>query len=286
MKAREAILTGAGLVLALVLAGCLLAGFGMAGIAGSAGPRVPAPDPALLTAANQSIVLDVPLPESPPAVPQYRVVSLDQYNGGTGTALSPKNEIPSAEEAPGLAEKALAAYGGLPAGAVMNKAEQNFLYRYNLGTATTEAKYPQFTQVTYRQYVNGTRVMNAYISVELGEGGELVGLHGLWATLEPAGETPVISAGEALEKLRDGDLLLHPQCCIGGSHIVRVERGYYIREGTREPQPPARVITPDTCLPVWAFYVVRPGQGPNLSRCWSKPRSGERQGHVPPWLRL
>jgi hypothetical protein len=261
MKAREVIFICAGLVLALVLSGCLIEGFALAGIAGSAGPRAlaPAPDPALLAAANQGIVLDAQLPVSPTTVPHYRVVSLDRYTGGTGTALSGKNSIPSVGEAPGLAEKALAAYGGLPADAILDTAEQNFLYQYNLATATSETMSPQYTLVTYRQYVNGTRVMNADLAVELGEGGELVGISGLWATLEPAGETPVISAEEALQKLRGGDLLLQPQCSIGGSHIVNVEQGYYILEGTREPWPPARVITPDTCIPVWAFSVVKPG---------------------------
>lgn len=262
MNAHDIFITVCGILIAILAAWCMVAGAGVLGIAGFQSLSItdrPVPDPIVQEVYSRGIALDVPLPAAPSVVPQYRVITLYRYTGGTGTALSTKKAIPSVEEAPGLAEKALAAYGGLPAGAVLEKAEQNFLYQYNLATETQEAEFPQYTLVRYHQYVNGTRVMNADLSAELGESGELVGLHGLWATLEPAGETPIISAEEALEKLRAGDLLLQLQCSIAGSHIVRVERGYYIREGTREPQPPARVITPDTCIPVWVFSAAKPG---------------------------
>jgi energy-coupling factor transporter transmembrane protein EcfT len=67
---------------------------------------------------NHSITLEVPLPASPATVPLYRVVSVQKFSSGTGTSLTVKEHIPSIEEAPGLAEKALEKYGGLMADAV------------------------------------------------------------------------------------------------------------------------------------------------------------------------
>lgn len=281
MKTRETILTGAGLVAAVLLAGCMVIGLKMAGIADSGYFRPPAPDnalsPAALPAGNQSITLDCPLPESPATVPQYRVVSLDRYSMSSDTALLAKRAIPSVEEAPALAEKALAAYGGLPAGAVRERTEQVFLNQYNLATGVTEERSPQYTLVTYRQYVNHTPVMNTGISVELGEGGELVGLSGQWSVLKQTGTTPIIDSGEALRKLREGNLLRKPQCCMDGSSIVHVGPGYYVREGMHELNPPDRMTTQDTCIPVWAFYTVKPGAGSNPFPLLVDARDGEQR---------
>jgi hypothetical protein len=219
----------------------------------------PAPD---LPAYDRTITLDVPLPASPVTVPLYRVVSVEQYSAGTGTALTVKKEIPSVEEAPGLAEKALVAYGGLPADAVLERTEQVFMRKYNLRTETVEEQYPQYTQVKYRQYVNGSPVMNSGLSVLLGEGGELLDISKDWSTLEPAGDIPVISAEEAMEKLKNGDLLFRLQCCLGGYHITRVQSGYYVGAFENQiPGTPGPATPPDTVIPVWIFYGIKPGTG-------------------------
>lgn len=257
MNARELTNAGIGLVLAVFLSGCLIVGFGMLGIAGHQGP--PPDIPEHLPAYNRTITLDIPLPPSPATVPQYRVVSVEQYSTGTGTALAIKNQIPSVGEAPGLAEKALAAYGGVPADAVLERTDQEFLKKYNLKTGTVEEQYPQYTRVTYRQYVNGSPVMNSEISVSLGEGGGLLDISKDWSTLEYAGEIPVISADEAFEKLQARDLFVPIQSSLDGYHITRVQQGYYILAGTRGLPSPAQVASPDVCTPVWVFYGVKPG---------------------------
>jgi hypothetical protein len=267
MNARERIAIGSGLVIAVFLAGCMVFVFSMLGIPGhlAAPPLTPVNDGPYpdLTAYDRTITLDVPLPASPVTVPLYRVVSVEQYSVGTGTALTVKKEIPAVGEAPGLAEKALVAYGGLPTDAVLERTEQVFMSKYNLRTGTVEEQFPQYTQVIYRQYVNGSPVMNSGLSVLLGEGGELLDISKDWSTLAPAGDLPVISAEEAMEKLKNGDLLFRLQCCLDGYHITQVQLGYYIQAGTREPHPPARVISPDTCIPVWIFYGVKPGTDAN-----------------------
>ncbi|MCK9631872.1 MAG: hypothetical protein M0R30_09530 [Methanoregula sp.] len=264
MNARELIAVGSGLVIAVFLAGCMVFAFSMLGITGfpsaSLVPPVnadPAPD---LPAYDRTIPLDVPLPASPATVPLYRVVSVEQYSSGTGTALTVKKQIPSIEEAPGLAEAALAAYGGLPADAVLERTEQVFMRKYNIRTETVEEQYPQYTQVMYRQYVNGSPVMNSGISVLVGEKGELLDISKDWSTLAFSGEVPVISAEEAMEKLRARDLLRPVQCSLDGYHVTRVQSGYYV--GTFETQihnAPGQAMPPDTVIPVWIFYGIKPG---------------------------
>jgi hypothetical protein len=205
---------------------------------------------------NRSITLDVPLPVSPSTVPNYRVVSVHKFSSGTGTALTVKKHIPSIEEAPGLAEKVLEEYGGLPADAVLEKTEQVFMKKYNLKTEMVEEQYPQYTRVAYRQYVNGSPVMGSGIAVSLGENGELLDISKDWSTLEYAGEVPVISADEAFEKLQARDLLKPIQSSLNGYHITRVQSGYYVENDL--PNSTMKEFTQNRCTPVWIFYGIKP----------------------------
>jgi len=261
MKTRDLIGIGIGLVISVFLSGCMILGFCMFGITGhetyipssSGDPGVLPPD------YDRSITLDVPLPESPATMPAHRVASAKKFSFGTGTALTIKKNIPSTEEAPGLAEKIIAMYQGLPADAVLERTDQVFMKKYNSDTQTVEEQYPQYTRVVYRQYVYGFPVMGSEIAVSLGENGELLDISKDWATLEQTGEVPVISAEEAFGKLEARDLLLPVQCSLDGYHITRVQSGYYVE--THFPDASAQPVPPDTCTPVWIFYGIKPGTG-------------------------
>jgi len=204
-----------------------------------------------------TITIDVPLPPSPATVPDYRVVSVQKFSTGTGTSLAVRDHIPSVAEAPGLAEKALEEYGGLPADAVLERTEQVFMKKYNLKTGMVEEQYPQYTRVAYRQYVNGSPVMGSGIEVSLGDGGELLDVSKDWSVLEYIGEIPVISAGEACEKLQNRDLLKPIQSSLNGYHITRVQSGYHME--TRIPGSPMQETPLERCTPVWIFYGIKPG---------------------------
>ncbi|MFA6332240.1 MAG: hypothetical protein WCX22_04750 [Methanoregula sp.] len=206
---------------------------------------------------NRTITIGVPLPVSPATVPNYRVVSVQKFSTGTGTSLNVRDTIPSTAEAPGLAEKVITEYGGLPADAVLEKTEQVFMKKYNLKTRTVEEQYPQHTRVSYRQYINGSPVMGSGISVSLGTEGELLDISKDWSALEYTGDIPIISADEAFEKLQERDLLKPIQSSLNGYHITRVQSGYYVE--THLPDASARPVPPDTCMPVWIFYGIKPG---------------------------
>ncbi|MDO9326688.1 MAG: hypothetical protein Q7T80_17190 [Methanoregula sp.] len=260
MNAHELLEIGGGLVIAVFLAGCLILGFGMVGIAGSqlpipvSGNVGPSPAP---PAYDRSITLDVPLPTSSGIAPRYHVVSVQKFSSGTGTAFAIRKNIPPVADAPRLAEKALGAYGGLPGDAILEKTEQRFLNEYNLKTGTVNEQFPQYTQVIYSQYVNGSPIMGSEISVSLGDGGELLDISKDWSTLEYTGEVPVISANEAWEKLQRQELLIPIQCSILGYHISRVQFGYHVE--THVADASAQPALPDVCTPVWIFYGKKPG---------------------------
>lgn len=260
MNAHELMMIGGGLVIAVFLAGCLILVFGVLGIAGSQLPLPVSgnvgPSPAPL-AYDTTITLEVPLPASPKTVPNYRVASVQKFSSGTGTSLLVRENIPSIAQAPGMAEKALEKYGGLPADAVLERTEQVFMKKYNLKTNTVEEQYPQHTRVSYRQSVNGSPVMGSGITVSLGEGGELLDISKDWSTLESTGVVPVISADEAWVKLQRQELLIPVQCSILGYHISRVEFGYSVE--THVADASARPPLPDVCTPVWIFYGIKPG---------------------------
>jgi len=255
-KVAVAIGTGAAASL-LVMVIVIFIGVSLIGSVNPPPPQGSSPDPVVY---NHSITLDVPLPESPATAPLYRVVSVQKFSSGTGTALAVKDHIPSIAEAPGLAEKALGVYGGLPADAVLEKTEQVFMKKYNLKTGTVEEQYPQYTRVAYRQYVNSSPVMGSGIEVSLGEEGELLDISKDWSSLEYLGKIPVISADEAFEKLNRQDLLIPLQCSILDYHITRVEFGYHIE--THPPDTSAQPTRPNICTPVWIFYGVKPGTDP------------------------
>jgi len=259
LDSRTVFIIGGCLVIAVFLAGCLIAG---AVMPGTEKDLTPSPGtsqagiPAGSRAYNSTILLDVPLPASPATIPSYRVVSVQKFSTGTGTALTVKNHIPSIEDAPGLAEKALEQYGGLPAGAVLERTEQVSMKRYNLTTGMVEETYPQYTRVEWRQYVNGSPVLGSGIEVSLGENGELLDISKDWSTLEYRGEIPVISAGDAFEKLEKQELLIPVQSSLNGIHITRVQYGYSVK--SHSSGYPAQEPVPDQCIPVWILYGERP----------------------------
>lgn len=261
MKARDILGVLCGMIIAVFAGGCMVVGLEASGIASHE-------EPDLLADSNgqtadvtppdyRGITFAVPLPTSPDTVPHYRVTSVQKYSSGTGTALNIRNRIPSVSEAPGLAQKALGPYGGLPSDAVLEKTGQASMKKYNLSTGSVEEEYPQYTQVTYRQYVHGSPIINSGISVALGTNGDLLDYKKNWYALEQDGYDPVISAKEAQEKLEMQDLFIPIQGSIKGSVITRVQAGYYVT--THDSYAPDQTELSDTCTPVWIFYATKPG---------------------------
>jgi hypothetical protein len=195
------------------------------------------------------MTITVPFPYSPQTAPVYKVTKKTTFHVGGEQPVDKVISTPTEEEAPALAEKALAMYGGLPYDAVLRNAERVTVKQYNTSAGTIEAEYPQRTEVIFGQQVAGHPVVGpgARIRVGLGENGELLELDEIWRSLEYDKEVPVISAGEAFEKLKRYELIGVPQCCISGLVVSSVDLGYYAEDPDHNQE---------YVYPVWVFYAT------------------------------
>jgi hypothetical protein len=262
MNSREWIHVGTGMILAVFLSGCLILGAGMLGIPG----HVWTPAAGSLTGMGEempprlpALELNTSLPASPPLVPAYLVSDVKKVSLRSDKTQKIKRFIPSWEDAPRIAAHALAPYGGLPGDAVLQESRQIFSKNDHASYGSFDEPAPQYTRVLYRKQAGGLPVMGTAIEVRLGENGELLELSKEWCTLEPAGETPIITAEEALEKLKRQDLIGKIPCCTGGFTITGVQLGYHVE--TYLPDASARPVSPGTCTPAWIFYGIKPGTG-------------------------
>ncbi|MCK9591068.1 MAG: two-component system regulatory protein YycI [Methanoregula sp.] len=196
-----------------------------------------------------TLILDTEFPKSPVSMPIYKVISIDHVAEGIPEkAFTTKKSIPSAAEAPALAEKGLEKYGGLPKDAQLVRAIPSYQYKYNLTTNAVEEQKPVSTQVIYHQMLNGSRVIGGSINLDLGENGEIISIVKIWPAYEYAGEVNITPAELAYEKLMKGEAFKKPQGVISeGTKIIDIKLGY---EVTGEK---------DSYLkPVWIFYAKSP----------------------------
>lgn len=247
------------IIFSLVLAGCLIAGAAIISgygkdVASTATNSVAG---GLLTPLQGNVgklVLECSFPKTPAMVSLYTVKSVDtkqEVNEKSSTSI--KNRIPTADEAPALAEKSLEAYGGLPKDASLINAIPLYRFKYNLTTQTVEERYPVRTQVRYIQKIDGYPVYKAGISLMLGEHGEILDLYKNWITAyELSGTTSVISAEEGYEKLRKGETTAELQGTIPeGTKISDIEFGYYLDKKN------------NVLKPIWVYKaIIEPDQEP------------------------
>jgi len=196
-----------------------------------------------------TLILDTEFPKSPVSMPIYKIKSIDRVEEGIPEkAFTTKKSIPSADEAPALAEKGLKKYGGLPKDSQLVRAIPNYQYKYNLTTNTVEEQKSVSTQVIYHQILNGSEVIGGIINLHLGENGEIIDILKIWPAYEYTGEVSIIPAELAYEKLMKGEAFKKPQGVISeDTKIIDIKLGY---EVTGE--------TGSYLKPVWIFYAKSP----------------------------
>jgi hypothetical protein len=200
-----------------------------------------------------ALILDTEFPKSPVSIPIYTVTSIDHVEDGIeAKAFSIKKSVPSAAEAPALAEKGLEKYGSLPNDAQLDLVIPNYQYKYNLTTNTVEEKYPVGIQVMYKQMLNGLPVMGPRINIHLGENGEIIDIMKNWPTYEYVKDVNLIPSEKAYEKLMNNEAIQKPQVAISeGTKITDIKLGY---EVTGEKG--------SILKPVWIFYATDSSHGP------------------------
>jgi len=223
------------------------AGMGLLLTGGLSQEDIPVPPDPLPGDQPKGITLITSFPPSPETAAVYSVIGHTVFSFGGPEIMDIRENIPTEEEAPGLAEQALGQYGGLPGDAVLAGVEQVTVKQYNLATGAVEAEFPRYTAVTWRQQVADHPVVGpgAGITVGLGEDGEVLQVEKVWRLLEYDHEIPIISAVEAFEKLERRELVRLPQCSLDGLHISDIQLGYYAEDRDHDQE---------FFLPVWIFY--------------------------------
>lgn len=199
-----------------------------------------------------TLKLETTLPDTPASIPMYTVTSVDDMvDGSEAKALSVKKSVPTADDAPALAEKGLEKYGGLPKDAQLDIVVPNYVTQNNLKTGSKESSVIGI-QVFYKQVLNGLPVMGSRINIHLGENGEIIEIYKTWVNCKKTGDVKVISSQKAFEKLKNSEITTKPQGNIADGTIIKdVKIGYELyRPGTDKNET--------YLTPVWIFYLQDP----------------------------
>lgn len=190
------------------------------------------------------IKLNTELPEEPAKLPVYKVVG-DESRFVRSSNLWQPRDLPSEAEAIKLASKLTDKYGGIPEDAKLVHVETIYLIGYNLSTKKEEERIPMFLSLIYKREIDRLPVVGpgGEINIDLGNNEVLTFLK-IWRKLEYVGDVKIISAEEAFEKLKRGEVINKPMSPLK-LEIVQIKPGYYAK-GLGEHQKYYK--------PVWIFY--------------------------------
>jgi hypothetical protein len=202
-----------------------------------------------------TIALNASFPAAVDTAPVYRVTGTQDFFEGTPEVMNIHEGVPSLDEAPVIAEKALTAYGGLPADAVLHDMGVMCLKEVNTTDGAIISERPQCVQVIYTQQIDGRPVVGpgAEIMVSLGDGGEVLEVSKAWRNISYARETKIIPVEEAILALNDGNILNRPQSPMEGVEIREIRLGYYAKDISS---------LQEEYTPVWIFSGIENGNMP------------------------
>jgi len=194
------------------------------------------------------VSINAELPDSPSNITLYRVVPSehDMASFVANHLVDERPDVPSEAEAPLAAEKALIPYGGLPHGAKLVYVKTEYMEEFDTQTKQVTERISISTNVQYTRYIDNRPVVGdgGSIYLDLGNFGEIVYLNKVWRNVTPAGTIPIISASEAVDKMKRGDLFGHQPRCNCQLNVNKIGLGYY-EKGKDEVQ--------EYLEPVWIF---------------------------------
>jgi len=191
-------------------------------------------------------------PFSPATFPVYRGIQNegDSFEIWLQTLGKPRQNVTSPQEADQAARRAMIPYGGIPADAVFRGAETTSIgERYNHTSGKVEPAIPLLTSVSYIQLINNRGVIgdSNWISLELGENGELLYVKKIWRTYTHIGDVPVITLDKAIQKLQNGETI---ESYVDDKQDVKISimsLSYYAKN----------MANNETLLePIWSFYGI------------------------------
>lgn len=200
----------------------------------------------IIRSPSGSITFNTTLPGGPSSLPVYQQHYLpgDQFSKDFGSNRKPKQHLTSEKDAPEAAKKAMEQFGGLPPDAQYQGSDTEYS---ELQTRSGELieKEPILTNVYYGKLIDGLPVTGNFdqINLELGENGTLLHIYKSWSHLTFVKNVQIISASEAIEKLRNGETVSEINSDIDDITIYNISPGYH--ESGKEGS-----ITE----PVWFFF--------------------------------
>ena len=179
---------------------------------------------------SHGVTINAELPEAPETMPYYRVVGED-YDKPSLHELRRElrqkpQKRPSREEAVRIAEEYIESHGGMPDDAVFGGVSTVYSTHYRGGEIVE--KKPEHIHAGYHRVFNGMPMVGAGdgMGVVIGDNGTILSFRKSWRELEYAGEREIVTASEAVERLRRGETV-HGTTVQIGTKIDSVALGYY-----------------------------------------------------------
>ena len=138
----------------------------------------------LYAASLGTFTINAPVPNYSSNLPVYRgfLREGDSIDLQFQTIGKIRKNVTPPKEADQVSRKVMAPYGGIPADAVFEGAETEYVEQYNGTSETVEARWPVVTSVSYFRLINSMYVIgdSNRINLDLGEDGEsFIGLQNL-----------------------------------------------------------------------------------------------------------
>jgi regulatory protein YycI of two-component signal transduction system YycFG len=199
---------------------------------------------------DKDINITAEIPTGVKILPYYKVINEDRVNiKNASQIITPRNSLPSEEEAIKSANDYLVSNNYLPKDAYLGKVTTQYITSVNKSSEgkITENKSPVLVEIEYYRSINGYPVSGPgdSITICVGEHNEVIYLFKTWRELELAGEVSIIDANSAIGKLEQHEIIEEE---IGPGElpveITEIELGYY-SEVTGNEQ--------EYYKPVWIF---------------------------------
>lgn len=158
------------------------------------------------------------------------LIDLPRWMNPNGNDL-PEN-LPSDDEAVGIATRYLEKTGLMPPGAVISGIEHPRIVEYDENGEEVGIAFED-VQVSYSRTIDGRLVVGSKLTVEIGDGGDILNVYKLWRDCTPEKEIAVIPPQEAFEELKAAGVAADTE---GQTVVITgIEPGYYEASAMDEP---------------------------------------------------